>query len=349
MKAYVLKGIGDLKLEEAPTPILEKNEVLVKVKAVGICGSDIPRIYKTGAHRHPLIPGHEFSGIVTSVNETENEEWIGKRVGIFPLIPCHECLPCKNLHFEMCRNYSYLGSRRDGAFAEYIAVPVNNLIELPENVSFEVAAMLEPMSVAIHAIRRLNDIKASDTIAVCGLGTIGSLMALFLKSLGFSNLLLIGNKDIQYVNAKKMGIDIDKFCDTRKQDVNSWIMEQTNGYGVNYFFECVGKNESINYAIDNTSALGNIVLIGNPYSDMKFDKTTYWKILRNQLTINGSWNSSFIHDDTDDWHFVLNHLNKNGIDASFLISHMLPFDLLEKGLSIMLNKSEEYCKIMLKL
>ena len=346
MKAYVLQGINDLQSKEVEKPALQSNEVLIEVKAAGICGSDIPRIYKTGAHKHPLILGHEFSGVVKEVNEPENKKWLGKRVGVFPLIPCHKCYHCANLHFELCSNYSYLGSRRDGAFADYVVVPVENLIELPDNISFEVAAMLEPMSVAVHAIR-FGEVKSSDTVAVCGLGTIGIMISLFLKKFAPSNILVIGNKDIQHKNTKLIGIEDDNFCDIRNQDVNKWIMEKTDGQGVEVFFECVGKNETISCAINNTKAFGNIVLLGNPYSDMNFDKKTYWNILRHQLTIRGSWNSSFTHNDNDDWHFVLKYLAENNLDVSFLISHRLSFEDLEKGLHIMKNKSEEYCKIMM--
>lgn len=101
-----------------------------------------------------LIPGHEFSGQVEKCGPAADNKWSGKRVGIFPLIPCGECVLCKKKLFEMCRDYSYLGSRRHGGFAEYAAVPEKNLIELPDNVSFEEAAMLEPMAVAVHSIRR---------------------------------------------------------------------------------------------------------------------------------------------------------------------------------------------------
>lgn len=155
MKAWVLHGADDIRYEEIERPQPADCEVLVRVQAAGICGSDVPRIYKTGAHVHPLIPGHEFSGIVEKTGTSTNPEWEGKRVGVFPLIPCRECIPCRKRQYELCRNYSYLGSRRNGGFAEYVLVPEWNLIELPANVSFTEAAMLEPMAVAVHAMRRV--------------------------------------------------------------------------------------------------------------------------------------------------------------------------------------------------
>ncbi len=155
MKAWVLHNINDLRYESVDKPQLSDQEVLVAVKAAGICGSDIPRIYQTGAHRQPLILGHEFSGVVEKIGAGVEPFWEGKRVGIFPLIPCGSCLPCSRQQYEMCRSYSYLGSRRDGGFAQYAVVPKENLISLPDGVTYEEAAMLEPMAVAVHAMRRI--------------------------------------------------------------------------------------------------------------------------------------------------------------------------------------------------
>ena len=155
MKAWVLEDIGKIQYKKVSKPRIGEHEVLVEVKAAGICGSDIPRIYQTGAHRMPLIPGHEFAGRVVQTGENTDAKWQNKRVGIFPLIPCRSCIACRKGQYELCRNYSYLGSRQDGGFAEYVAVPESNLIELPETVSYEEAAMLEPMAVACHALRRV--------------------------------------------------------------------------------------------------------------------------------------------------------------------------------------------------
>ena len=165
MKAWVLHGIGDIRLEEAACPEPAEQEVLLAVRAVGICGSDIPRIYRTGAYAHPLIPGHEFAGEVTKVGKGVDPSWRGQRVGVFPLIPCRSCDPCQRKLYEMCRCYSYLGSRRNGGFAEYVAVPAGNLLRLPEKVSYEEAAMLEPMAVAVHDMRRAAS-SLSDTVVV---------------------------------------------------------------------------------------------------------------------------------------------------------------------------------------
>lgn len=353
MNAYVLHDIGDFRYEEIENPIPGEGEVLVRVKNAGICGSDIPRVYKTGMYSYPLSPGHEFAGVVEgtgteqAAGSSQGSEWIGKRVGVFPLIPCGSCPMCQKRKYELCRKYNYLGSRTNGAFAEYVKVPVANLIELPESVSFEVAAMLEPMAVAVHAMRQSMPQK-TDTVVVHGLGTIGYFLTMFLKSEGISNVLVIGNKEFQRQQAVALGIkDID-YCDAKLHDVGTWIQERTNGVGADVYFECVGKNETISQAILSTRPAGIVQLIGNPASDMQFDKNTYWKILRNQLTVKGSWNSSFTHDDDDDWHYVLNRLKEGKIYPEMFISHRFGFNELNKGLDIMRNKTGDYIKVMIE-
>lgn len=346
MKAWILKNNADIVFSDVDRPEIKEGEVLVKVKAAGICGSDIPRIYNNGAYFYPLITGHEFSGQVEATGEKVDSKWLKKRVGIFPLIPCGECIPCKNKQYEMCRKYSYLGSRRNGGFAEYVAVPENNLLELPDNVTFEQAAMLEPMAVAVHSIRRVN-INPTDKVVVCGLGTIGMLIVMFLIEMGIKNIIVIGNKDFQKETILKLGIPEENYCDSKSSDSDKWLKEKSGNYGFDVFFECVGKNETINQAVDNTAPAGKVMLVGNPHSDISFDKNTYWKILRHQLMVTGTWNSSFTHEADDDWHYVLGKLSEGKISPENIITHKFAFDELEKGLIIMRDKTEGFLKVMI--
>lgn len=345
MKAWILHGIDEIYFEETEKPIPKEGEVLVHVKTAGICGSDIPRIYQTGAHTHPLILGHEFSGIVEEIGDGTKEEWLGKRVAVFPLLPCGECVACKKKQYEMCRNYSYLGSRRNGGFAEYVTVPQKNLLLLSENVSYEAAAMLEPMAVAVHAMRRVKPLD-SQTVLIYGLGTIGLLLLMFLKEAGVEHILAVGNKEAQKKACLEIGLREECFCDSRKQNVEHWVMEHTDGIGAEVLFECVGRNETISDAIRLAASAGEIVLLGNPDSDMLLEKMVYWNILRNQLTVSGTWNSSFTGDLQDDWHYVLERLEKKRITPEKLISHKFSLEELERGFHIMRDKKEDYVKIM---
>lgn len=345
MKAYVLRDTCDIQLKDVAEPEPGESEVIVRVRACGICGSDIPRIFENGAYRMPLIPGHEFSGEVTAAGKKVDASLLHKRVGVFPMIPCKECTACQKGQYELCRNYSYLGSRRDGGFAEYAAVPASNLIKLPDTVSFEAAAMLEPMAVAVHAMRRVLPCM-EDRIAVCGLGTIGILLVMFLKDAGFQNILVIGNKDFQKETILKVGVPEEHVCDSRKENVRAWLMELTGGVGADVFFECVGRNETISQAIDLTAMAGKVCLMGNPFTDIRLSRDVYWKILRNQLTVTGTWNSSFTGDTEDDWNYALGRIGRNRLAPEELISHRFSMEELWEGFRIMRDKTEDYIKIM---
>lgn len=355
MKAYVLKGIGQLDYDDVPMPGLHSGWALVEVRAAGVCGSDIPRIFTTGTYHFPTIPGHEFAGEVVDVFDAQDREWIGKRVGVFPLIPCRHCPACMEKRYEMCDNYDYLGSRRDGGFAEYAAVPVWNLIELPDNIDIKEAAMLEPASVALHAVRRLK-LQKDDAAVLYGLGTIGLLIVQWLHILGIKNVFAVGHdpghgamlkeisKDDRYINADRnqSGENLKQ-----KEDVSDWILEGTEGKGAAIAIDCVGTSESIKNCLNSVEMGGQILVVGNPKGDVFIDKDTYWKILRRQIRLTGTWNSSFFHVAEDDWHTVLRACSEEKLMLLDLITHCLAFDQLYRGLDIAKNHDEYHNKIMI--
>ena len=341
-------------MEEVEVPIPEPGEVCVRTEAAGICGSDIPRIYGTGAHRMPIIPGHEFSGVVEGIGKDAHSIWLGKRVGVYPLIACGRCYSCETGHPEVCEHYGYIGSRQDGAFAEYVCVPEGNLIQLPDEVSFEQGAMLEPLAVASHAIGTGLGASAGYVhgakMVVCGLGTIGLLVVMLLKERAFDNIYVIGNKKEQKTRVTKLGVPEENFCDSTVEDVPQWLKDHTGG--VDAFFECVGKNECLSYGVETMDPFGNIILIGNPLTDMILSRDAYWRILREQITVTGSWNSTFLgggfsEENLDDWHYVMKLLRRHRIHPEELITHRLRLDELETGLQLMQNKTKDHCKIMM--
>lgn len=347
MKAYVLNNINKLDYIETKIPEINTSQVLVEVKSVGICGSDIPRIYKTGTYQFPTIPGHEFSGIVKEVGDRNKfSTWIGKRVGVFPLIPCQKCFVCKENKYEMCRNYSYLGSRCDGGFAQYVAVPEWNLIHLPDEVSFEEAAMLEPAAVALHSLHRVK-LSKNMKVAVFGLGTIGILIVQWLAAFGVQCVYSTGHYEEHGQLMKRLADQSYTFCDPKNKNVVNWLMEETKGMGVDLVVDCANTSQTMTDALNIAKPGGHILVVGNPHSDIVLPKESYWKILRNQITITGSWNSTFNHQKDDDWHEVLEACVSGIINLRDMITHKLPFEDLKKGLEIMRNKSEYRNKIMI--
>lgn len=351
MKAWVLDSVGNIELKDIDKPEARQGYVVVKVAAAGICGSDIPRIYKDGAHNMPLVPGHEFSGTVVDAVDAD-KTWIGKRVGIFPLIPCKQCGPCMDRKYEMCRSYNYLGSRCDGGFAEYVSVPVWNLIEIPDGVALDQAAMLEPLAVSVHAIRQFVnegiDIKDKN-IVICGLGTIGLMLLMFITELvdDMSRVYVIGSKESQKEKAILLGVLEDNYVDGKSEDVIEWAQKNMAG-GADIYYECVGTNKTISDGINMVKPGGFLQLIGNPASDMTFDKNTYWKILRNQITVKGTWNSSFTGREDDDWHYVIERLAKGTLPVNQLITGRYDMESFRYGLELMRDKSADYIKILLE-
>lgn len=333
MKAYVLHGIGDLRYEEVPIPSCPSEWGIVKVKAAGICSSDLPRIMTKGTYHFPTIPGHEFSGIVESVSEKKNQFLIGKKVGVFPLIPCHGCAQCKEGHYEMCGNYDYLGSRRDGGFAEYVAVPIWNMIELPKIIPYTSAAMLEPLSVALHSVKRAGNIQGR-TISVIGTGMIGLAAASWANLKGAGEVYVIGrNEEKRQFVEQFPGITyINSFAESSPR--------------TEIVIEAVGTSDAIGEAIDHVHPGGSVVLIGNPAGDIGLSQDVYWKILRKQIQLIGTWNSSYGDENTSDWIESVEMLTKGSINEAALITHIYEQDSLMDGLKLMEQHKEPYCKVM---
>lgn len=330
MKAYVLEAVDRLVYKDISKPKLNEGWVLVKVKAAGICSSDIPRIFTKGTYHFPTTPGHEFAGQVECVGNGVNKEWIGKKVGVFPLIPCKKCEACEKGRYEMCSNYDYIGSRRDGAFAEYVAVPEWNLLELEQDADFASYAMLEPLSVALHAVKS-TVIDNTKIVHVYGTGMIGFAIALWAKSYGAKKVCVIGRNEEKRAIAENFE-GIEYTCKpTETADI---------------VFEAVGSNACIEQAIGGTKEGGTLVLMGNPDGDIALKQDVYWRILRKQLTLKGTWNSAYECGEVCDWTQARDAIATGTIDVTKLVSHVYGQDELEKGLTLMKNHTEPYCKVL---
>lgn len=342
MKAHVLKSIGDLQYEDMACPTLRSDEVLVNVKACGICGSDVNRVFKTGTYHFPTVIGHEFSGVVVSTSES-NSQWQGKRVGVFPLKPCFECSLCKAGRYEMCLSYDYLGSRCNGGFEEFVAVPAWNLIELPHNVSFEEAALLEPISVALHALKHAGDISGK-TVSIIGPGPIGNLIVMIAKIRGAKKVIMIGRTTEKLEFSSNIGADL--VINSNNDYITKMIESETEGNGSDIVIEGTGSSKSLSNCIEIAARGGKIILMGNPLEDVQIPQNIYWQILRRQLTLTGTWNSSF-GSCYDDWHEAVSLLSSGDLDVSQLITHRLQFHELNRGLEIMRDDSIFSQKVML--
>ena len=333
MKAYVLHAVNDLRYEEVIVPECPKGWAIIEVKAAGICNSDIARVFSKGTYHFPTIPGHEFSGLVYSVGDTKDASLIGKKVGVFPLIPCKKCPQCAKKHYEMCANYDYVGSRRDGGFAEYVAVPVWNLIELPDSISYPSAAMLEPLSVALHAIK-IGGVKQGDNVAIIGTGMIGISAGQWALKYGAGKVTVIGRNEMKRELVESSGLNY-LIC-TNKDEIGQY----------DFVLEAVGSPSAVEMAVSGAAPGGTVLLMGNPSSDITFAQPLYWRILRKQLVLKGTWNSAFDGKNSSDWTEAVAAIANKEINIEHLISHVFTQENLLDGLKLMKEHDEPFCKVM---
>ncbi len=326
MQCLNLHAVNDLRLDDKQIPLCDKNEVLVKVKSCGICGSDIGRVFKNGTYNFPTIIGHEFSGEVVY---DADDEYIGKRVAIFPLLPCFECDMCKNGNYAQCRDYDYYGSRRDGGFSEYISVKKWNLVELPENVSFEQGAMCEPTAVALHAIKKLG-ITEGENLLITGAGPIGIISGLWAKKFGAEHIYYIDIDERKLEFAEKFGF------------------ERHQGQEVALCIEGTGAASAIAASINYVKAFGNIVLMGNPGGNVEFSAKDYQNILRKEITLIGTWNSQY-SDKINDWKESLEAMASKNFPISDLVTHRPTLGECIDVFNMIKNQEEFYCKVVAKI
>lgn len=339
MYALNLHEVGDLRYEMVPIPKREPDEALLWVRACGICGSDIPRVYTKGTYHFPTIIGHEFAG---EIIEAEDLSLIGNGAAVFPLIPCGNCPACEDGYYAQCADYDYYGSRRDGAMSQYIAVKTRNLVILPKEVSYRAAAMCEPAAVSLHAFRKAK-VHEGDTVVIFGVGPIALLFASWAREADAKHVVLAARSDERAEFARSLGfIDV---INTEKRDVSAFVRSLTGGNGADVCVEGTGSEEALETCLDCIKNFGRVVTVGNPVGDMHLSQDAYWKILRRELTIVGTWNSSF-SEQQNDWQDVIDAMRDKIIDPEALITHTFSLEEYEKAFHIMRDKTEPYCKVM---
>jgi L-iditol 2-dehydrogenase len=266
MKALVLKEYKHFTVEERPVPALQPDEVLVRVRACGICGSDVHGMDgSTGRRIPPIIMGHEAAGEIAQTGAGVAHWQVGDRVTFDSTVYCGECWHCRRGEVNLCENRRVLGVscadyRRDGAFAEYVAVPQRILYRLPENLSYEQAAMVEAVSVAVHAVQRTL-LPAGATAAVVGTGMIGLLVVQVLRVAGCSQIIAIDLDDERLLLARRLGATAAIKADT--PNLIDQVRALTGGRGADAAFEVVGLSKTLKTAIECVRKGGSITLVGN--------------------------------------------------------------------------------------
>ena len=285
MKAAVLYAKGDLRYADIPTSEPAQGELLVRVRAAGICGSDIPRVLGDGAHFFPIVLGHEFCGEVAEVGAGVDGFAIGDRVAGAPLLPCFRCEACQRGDYALCGAYSFIGSRQNGAFAEYAALPARNAVKLAPSVSFHQGAMIEPSTVALHALRHIG-FRGGSRVAVVGCGTIGQFAGQWARLLGARHVAAFDIGDEQLSLAKDLFAD-----EIYRSDARDCIQRATESGEYDCVLDAVGGEATLKLSLALAGSHATVCLIGTPTRDVTLTIKDVERINRRELWLTGSWMS----------------------------------------------------------
>lgn len=321
MKAAVLHKPGDLRYEEIPIPVPGENEVLVRVRAASVCGSDLDRVMHTGTYSFPLIPGHEFCGEVALIGSGVTRFKPGDRVVVAPLIPCRKCTFCEQGFYGLCDSYNFLGSRANGGFAEYVVVPEANLLRLPDNIDFTEGALIEPSAVVLHGILRL-DITPGDSVCILGAGALGLLSLEWVRALGARTVIISDVIPSKLELASKLGADYT--IDARTSDAIEVVHKITGGQGADIVIEAVGLPVTQEGAVRAACKRGKVLFLGTAHKDVVIPSKSFEHIIRGELTMLGSWNAYSPPFPGREWTATIDFLNRGKLDFKCLISHIEP-------------------------
>jgi L-iditol 2-dehydrogenase len=342
MKSLVLEKYNEFTLRETPLPELKPGWVLIRVEACGICGSDVHGMDgSTGRRQPPVIMGHEASGIIHQVSAEVHGWKVGDRVTFDSTISCGECYYCKRSDINLCDNRRVLGVscneyRQNGAFAEYVAVPAHILYVIPENISFEQAAMIEAVSVAVHAVA-ISQVKSEDTAVVIGCGMIGLLCIQALKAAGCKKVIALDLIAAKLEVAVELGADL--VLQSNDPALASKILSETESRGADLVLEVVGIESTVNLAVDCTRKGGKVTLVGNLSSEVKFPLQ---KVVTRQLKVQGSCASA------GEYPLCLELISAGKIKVDTLISKVAPLEEGNEWFHRLYNREAGLMKVILK-
>ncbi|MBK8027132.1 MAG: galactitol-1-phosphate 5-dehydrogenase [Chloroflexi bacterium] len=319
MKAAVLQNKQVMTYGDEPDPSVEAGQVLLKVHAASICGSDISRFAK-GHRMYPLILGHEVAGEIVSVGEGVSGDLVGKHAAVIPLVPCFTCPQCQRGLYSACRSYSFIGSRQAGGFADYVAIPARNALILPNDMKAEEAALIEPSTVARH-ILDLGDFQAGQTAIVLGAGSIGLMVVQWLRILGAKTIIATDTVEANLEIARKVGAHVA--LNPKTTDVVATVRELT-GDGVDLAVEAAGSPQALAQTIPATRPRGTIVLGGNQPLDASLPMQFVEDLMRKELTLRGCFMSYSAPFPGHEWTDTVAAIENGSLDLQTMISHREP-------------------------
>ena len=342
MKALLYTKPYTFEYTDMPDPTPGPDDVLIRVKAVGICGSDVHGATgETGRRLPPLIMGHEAAGVVESVGANVTNVAVGARVCFDSTVYCNQCPACKKRMFNRCDKRQVLGVstpdfKRHGALAELVVVPSWIVFGIPDDMSFTKAALLEPVSIGVHAANRGN-IVDGDTVLVIGAGTIGLCVLQAAKLNGAAKAIVSDIDEFRLETARKLGADVT--VNPTNADLIQTVLDNTDGRGANSAFEVVGLLETFQAAVESTATGGTVVAVGNIQSRAEFHLQ---KFIASELTVTGSYASS------GEFEECVGLVASGKINVDPLISEVAPLSTGGEAFARLQKAQENLLKIVLE-
>ena len=338
MKVIQVNKPGELGIIDKPAPTdPAADEAIVRIKAAGICGSDVHIFHgKNPFAIYPRILGHEAAGEVVQIGEAVTNVKVGDHVVVDNVFSCGKCYACRIGRPNVCSNVKVLGVHIDGVFSELIKLPADHLYPVPSDLSWEMAATMEPYAIAAEAVDR-GQVGAGDTVLICGAGPIGLVILQACKSMG-ARVLIMDIVDSRLQAAQAMGADA--VVNTKTSDLEAAVMAFTDGEGINVAMEATGVISILELIIAKLmSPAGRVVVLGFPVEPAKIAPAD---IMKRELDIKGSRlnNRKFAE--------VVRWFAEKKVDPTGLVSHVLPYTDVEKGMELFANHPAEVCKIVIK-
>jgi L-iditol 2-dehydrogenase len=342
MKAAVLHAKNDIRIEEVEVPALRPGDILVQVKATGICGSDLPRVMGEAAHHYPIILGHEFAGRVVDVGSAVTRVKVGDRIAGVPLVPCFACRDCLNGHYAQCKHYSFIGSRVNGSWADYVAIPERNALLLGDDISYEEAALIEPSAVALHGLN-LIDFRGGEHVAILGGGNIGLLTMQWAKILGARSVTVFDIQEEKLETARQLGAD--HAIDPSRQP-DEW-QKVTEGQGFGVVMETAGADATMRLSLQIADSKAKVCFIGTPVRDLTFPHKLFELLNRKELVLTGSWMSYSAPYPGSEWDLTLEHIRSRKLNLKDVVHHRLPLHQIREAFELYRRPGAVKGKILL--
>ncbi|MDP4133825.1 MAG: alcohol dehydrogenase catalytic domain-containing protein [Bacillota bacterium] len=337
MKSVVIEKPGVMNLKDTNIPAPKPGFARIKVKAAAICATDLEVIDGNIPANYPLIPGHEWSGIVDAVGSPEDEAWIGKRVIGSNDVVCLKCDFCRSGNWRYCKDFEEIGFKRNGAYAEYLVIPVYGLCELPENVSFAHGALCEPLGVALGTLEKANA-KFGQTLLIMGAGSIGLCMLAAAKAMGMEKIVVCATTDKRLKIAKKLGAYAT--IATKEQDLMS-EMKKIHPEGTDVVIDATGIEECIQNCLKLTKKGGYFALAG--YGRGKVMSIRIDDIHVNNLHVVGAGNNWNMHKK------AVELMASGTVNIECFISNTLKLEEFEKGIDLARKRPEGFVKAVFLL